>query len=163
MRPAGCNRRRLARAATRALPLSLVLALAAPLAGCLTDIGPVPCDRSAKGNPPVRYTEGRVENGVYMTSDWDEELLYFPGGMHYELEHKLGATPRWWIAYASHDRTGADEATIAIAPGDMAQVVDATPETLTIVNGTCATFWLLVVAGTGETAPPVGAESSDGL
>ena len=55
--------------------------------------GPLTCDRTAEGNPVIRYTEGEAKDGVYMSSPWEGELLYFPGGMHYALEHKLGDRP----------------------------------------------------------------------
>ena len=41
-----------------------------------------------------------------MTSAWDGDLLYFPGGMHYDLRHDLGEVPRTFEAYLSFDRHG---------------------------------------------------------
>lgn len=130
--------------------------------GCLTDIGPDTCDRSAEANPAVRYTEGTTVNDTYMTSSWDEELLYFPGGMRYELVHGLGETPSYWLAYLSFNRYGTknvsdtpteeERGTLAIASGNQAELVGANDETLTLVNGSCSDYWLLVVAG--KEAPP---------
>lgn len=40
-----------------------------------------------------------------MTSDWEGELLSFPGGMHDRLEHRLGAVPRYFQAYESFGPT----------------------------------------------------------
>ena len=75
------------------LSLLALLALAPISAGCgvASAIGPTTCDRSEQANPPVFYSEGTAKNGVYMSSAWDGELLYFPGGMWYNIEHKLGA------------------------------------------------------------------------
>ena len=83
----------------------VVVALAIVVLGC-DRVPPAVCDRSAEGNPVVRYTEGTVDNNVYMSSPWDGELLYFSGGMRYELEHKLGETPRWIASYLSFSREG---------------------------------------------------------
>ncbi|MBK8259687.1 MAG: hypothetical protein IPK82_44395 [Polyangiaceae bacterium] len=124
------------------------------LAGCGPDDynpGPETCDRSEERNPPVLYTEGTVLNGVYMTSDWDGELLWFPGGMHYELEHKLGDVPRFYQAYLSFNRHGTeDEGTIAQAAGSQVELVRADTETMVVRNAECVDYWLLVVASTGS-------------
>lgn len=147
--------------------VALAAALAAPSLGCglLSEIGPANCDRSEEANPPILYTEGTVEDGVYMSAAWDtseatpqaeRELLYFPGGMHYRIEHKLGETPRWWGAYLSFDRYGAESETLAPAAGNQTEVKDINAETLTIVNASCAEYWLLVVAGAGDTVVPEG-------
>src|SRR5688572_28383764 len=85
----------------------LAIAAVAVLAvtGCGTGIGPETCDRSIASNPPKLYTQGTVEDGLYMSTAWTEDLLYFPGGMHYEIEHKLGKLPRFWQFQLSFDRT----------------------------------------------------------
>lgn len=117
--------------------------------------GPETCDRSEEQNPPVLFTGGTAEGGVYMTSDWDGELLYFPGGMHYELAHYLGAVPRFFQGYLSFDRHGvADEGTIALAQGSQLELVRMDDETLVVRNNECVDYWLLVVAGTGAVTPP---------
>ena len=66
------------------------------VAGCsvLNSIGPN-CDRSAASNENVVYTEGKTENGVYMSSPWGGELLWFPGGMRYEIPLEFDETPRF--------------------------------------------------------------------
>ena len=107
-----------------------------------------PCDRSDDANPPVKYTDGAAKNGVYMSSEWNKDLLYFPGGMHYDLEHHLGATPRWWQAYVSFDQNGVAEGSVAQASGNEVELVGMDEHVLRIRNGTCVTFWLLVAAGT---------------
>lgn len=134
-----------------------VLASAA-LAGCGPDDynpGPETCDRSEEHNPPVRYTEGTVEDGVYMTSDWDGELLFFPGGMHYELVHYLGERPRFFQAYLSFDRHGvATDGTIALAQGNQVELVRMSDETMVVRNNECVDYWLLVVASAGSAPSP---------
>lgn len=133
------------------------LALGA-LAGCGPDDynpGPETCDRSEEHNPPIRYTQGTVENGVYMTSDWDGELLHFPGGMHYELVHHLGETPRYFQAYLSFDRYGvADEGTIAVAQGNQVELVRVNDQAMVVRNAECVDYWLLVVAAAGVPPAP---------
>src|SRR4051812_36096713 len=105
----------------RAAILAAVLAIA-PV-GC-DRVPPAVCDRTAEENPAVRYTEGTADEGVYMSSPWDGELLYFPGGMRYAIEHKLGQAPRWIDAYVSFSRDGAsDGGTLAKAAGNQVVVV----------------------------------------
>lgn len=112
------------------------------------------CDRSEKANTPIRYSGGTLENGVYMSSAWDEELLYFPGGMRYLIEHQLGDIPRYWQFYLSFDREGVKTGVVGLAAGNQAELRGIDEETLTVVNGSCVDYWLLVVAGTGENMPP---------
>jgi hypothetical protein len=117
--------------------------------------GPLTCDRTAEGNPTIRYTEGEVVDGVYMSSPWEGELLYFPGGMHLALEHKLGKEPRWITSYLAFDRDGTKASGLAPAAGNQVLIVDADATTVTVANDSCADYWLLVTAGSGaEPAPP---------
>ena len=129
-------------------------ALAFAAMGC-ERVPPAVCDRTAEGNPTVRYTEGTAEGGVYMSSPWDGELLYFPGGMRYALEHKLGATPRWIGSYLSFSRDGTrDGGALATATGNQVVVVGVDATAVTLANDSCVDYWLLVTAGTGEQAAP---------
>jgi hypothetical protein len=131
-------------------------ACAAALGGCGPadyNPGPETCDRSEALNPPVYFTGGTTQDGIYMTSAWDGELLWFPGGMHYELEHRLGKVPRFFEAYLSFDRFGTKNGgTIGIASGNQVELVRANEITMVVRNAECVDYWLLVVAGTG--APP---------
>ena len=145
-----------------------VLACTLLVSGCsiINGIGPN-CDRSAENNPPVKYTEGTTENGVYMSSPWEGELLWFPGGMRYELEHELGEVPRFADVWLSFDRCGTKSSTVARASGNQAEMRMVDQEKLVVVNGSCSDYWLLVVAGTGtsEPGPPetgVSPGTSDG-
>jgi hypothetical protein len=132
-------------------------------AGCTSEGGANACDRSAEANPLVTYREGDAEGGVYMTSGWDEELLYFPGGMRYEIVHGLGATPRLWQAYLSFQARGlaggsddpgdAERGTLALAAGNQVELVEVDACTITVANATCADYWLLVVADAGDVEP----------
>lgn len=125
-------------------------------AGCniINSIGPG-CDRSPTSNPPVVYDEVEPENGLYMSSPWAGELLYFPGGTRYEIHHKLGATPHFVQPWLSFARCGTQKGTLALAAGNQAEIKEVGPETLVIVNGSCSDYWLLVVAGLGaEVNPP---------
>ena len=133
--------------------LAAALALAGS-SGCnaINAIGPN-CDRSADNNPPVRYTEGTVANGVYMSAPWNGELLWFPAGMRYELTHDLGEVPRFVDIWLSFDRCGTKKSTVAPASGNQAELRTVDAEKLVIVNGSCVDYWLLVVAGTGDGEP----------
>jgi hypothetical protein len=158
--------RAIARTTAPIAPIALTTALGALSAGCgaLSEIGPSTCDRSDEENALTLYTEGTVEAGVYMSASWDCreddpteekrrcELLYFPGGMRYRIEHRLGATPRWWHVFLSFDRYATDAGTLAQAAGNEAEVREVSREHLDIANGSCAEYWLLVVAGAADEA-----------
>jgi hypothetical protein len=128
-------------------------ALGAGALGCGRG-GPLTCDRTAEGNPVVRYTEGEVANEVYMSSPWGGELLYFPGGMHYAIEHKLGAEPRWITSYLAFDRYAEEPSGLAPAAGNQVVILDVNATTVTLANDSCVDYWLLVTAGTGAEPAP---------
>ena len=89
--------------------LVTVALAAASLLGCsfVNSLGPSSCDRSEGSNEPIRYTEGDVDaHGTYQSSPADGELLYFPGGMRYRIEHQLGEVPTWWELQLSFDQFG---------------------------------------------------------
>ncbi len=116
--------------------------------------GPLTCDRTAEGNPVIRYTEGEAKDGVYMSSPWEGDLLYFPGGTHYALEHKLGSTPRWITSYLAFDRSPASHAGLAEAAGNQVVILDVDDTTVTLANDSCADYWLLVTAGMSAAPAP---------
>jgi len=124
--------------------------------GCeqVANIGPDICDRSEAGNPPVVYRQGTVEGGLYMSSAWTGPLLYFPGGMRYSIEHKLGQVPRFWQFYLSFDQAGTETGVISPAAGNQAELRDINDQMLEVVNGSCAEYWLLVVAGAPDVEGP---------
>jgi len=148
-----------------ALAVVIVLGTLGTGCGYVNKLGPSTCDRSASDNPPLLYTEGEVDGNVYKSAEVDCagrmldkskcELLYFPGGMRYQIEHKLtdsegaGVVPDWWQFELSFDQYGAETGTLAPAAGDSAQLTDINEKDLVVVNGTCAEYWLLVIAGTG--------------
>jgi hypothetical protein len=137
--------------AMRLAPLLLVpIGLGVSSCDILTSIGPQSCDRSADSNEPVLYKQGTVDDhGIYESSPADGELLYFPGGMRYRIEHGLGQAPIWWELYLSFSRYGiSDGGTLAPAAGNQAEIVHIDSATMVVVNGSCSTYWLRVVAGT---------------
>jgi len=160
MRRAGC-----ADVRTIAAAIGAALALATAT-GCneINKIGPN-CERSGEANPPVRYMEGTVEDGVYMSTPWDggeQGLLWFPGGMRYELVHGLGDRPRFvelWLSFSRYG-TAPDGGTVSLASGNQAELRTIDDEKLIIVNGSCIDYWLLVVAGTGDTTPEMPLEDA---
>jgi hypothetical protein len=134
--------------------------------GCsvLNSIGPN-CDRSAANNENVVYKEGKTENGVYMSSPWAGELLWFPGGMRYEIPHGLGQTPQFVETWLSFDHCGTQTSTVALASGNQAEVREVSKDKLVIINGSCSDYWLLVIAGTTSnvpTPPDVGMDAGMG-
>lgn len=136
----------------RVMRVAVALAIAAVTAGCET-FGPATCDRSLEGNLPVSYTEGTVTKGVYTTSAWDGELLYFPGGMRYDLVHGLSGAPGWVQSFLSFDRHGTlDGGTFAPAAGNQVVVTGVDPTVIHVANDSCVEYWLRVAAGSGS--PP---------
>jgi hypothetical protein len=136
---------------------------AVSLGGCdvITSVGPKSCDRSDKTNPPEDYVDGTAVNGVYQSSPWDKDLLYFPGGMQIRLFHKLGARPRTWQAYLAFDETGVKSGRLAAAAGNQVELVDMGTDTLTVRNGSCADYWLLVTAEAGDANAPAPTSSGN--
>lgn len=125
-----------------------VVALAAGSLGC--DASALSCDRALEANPYIAYREGTVENGVYMSSPWDGELLYFPGGMHYAIEHQLGGEPRWITSYLSFDERGTAGGSVAQSAGNQVVILDVSETTIKLANDSCVDYWLLVTAGGAE-------------
>lgn len=119
--------------------------------GCdvITSVGPKSCDRSDEANPPLTYSDGSVEDGVYMSTPWEGDLLYFPGGMRYRLEHKLGQTPRSWEAFLSFDEHGSRDETLAPAAGNQVELVGIDDVAITVRNGSCADYYLLITVSAG--------------
>lgn len=129
--------------------LAAAIALAVASTGCET-FYPRTCDRSEEDNPPVRYTGGTAEDGLYMSSPWDGELLWFPGGMRYDLVHELGTTPRLVQGWLSFDRYGTtDGGKLGEPTGNQLVVVKVDDTVVRVANDSCADYWLLVVAGSG--------------
>ncbi|MEO7327549.1 MAG: hypothetical protein ABI193_03150 [Minicystis sp.] len=148
MRPAGSAER------ARALGCALVLAALA-LSSMACDTAKVlACDRSAEDNPTILYTEGTAENGVYLSSPWKGDLLYFPGGMHYDLEHKLGQAPQWISSYLSFEERGTTTGSLAQSTGNQVVILGVTDFGITLANDSCVDYWLLVSAGVGAQASP---------
>jgi hypothetical protein len=141
--------------------MTAVVAVATQGCNAINSLGPN-CDRSPTTNPPVKYTEGVTKDGIYMSSPWDGPLLWFPGGMRYELPHNLGAAPRFIEPWLSFDEQGTDAGTVALAAGNQAEVREVDAQKIVIVNGSCSDYWLLVVAGTGDKEPQPGGTGGGG-
>lgn len=135
------------------LALGAVLAAAGSLGCSDLDNGPVICARPAT-DQPLLYDGGSVQDGWYMSSDWTGELLSFRGGAYYQIEHHLGQMPRVLQFYLSFDRDGvASGGTLTEASGNEVQLEAVTEESVTVLNGTCADFWLLAVIGVADETP----------
>jgi hypothetical protein len=139
-------------------------AAAAAASGCdiVTSVGPRTCDREEEDNPPVPYRGGTVDGGIYQSSPWDKDLIWFPGGMQVRFEHGLGAMPRSWTAYLSFEPNGTQGGgSMAPAAGNQVELVEMDDEALTVRNSSCAEYYLLVTAQvTAAPAPTVEAHDS---
>jgi hypothetical protein len=144
--------------------------------GCsvINSIGPN-CDRSPASNEPVAYTEGQTTDGVYKSSPWGGELLWFPGGMRYDLVLQgWTQVPDFVDLWLSFAQCGTKNGTVARAAGNQAEVrairhevVDGEDRAIIeVVNGSCSDYWLLVVAGSGSNGlpgPTMAPTESDGV
>lgn len=95
---------------------------------------------------------------MYRTSAFDGDLLHFPGGAFYEIHHGLGADPvdvRFFLSFA---RDGDGSATVSQAAGNQVEMTDHDEDTLTVLNGSCADYFLIVHAYRG----PVGSGGAGG-
>jgi hypothetical protein len=129
----------------------LAASVIAAAASCET-LAPHACDPAPNHNPEQTFDGGTVMNGVYMSSSWDGELLNFPGGMHYRLEHHLGGRPTWVQPYLSFDENGTrDGGALGQAVGNQVEILGIDCQTIEISNDSCVDYWLLLTAGG---APP---------
>lgn len=152
----------------------VALALVGGACSVINSIGPN-CDRSPESNDPVKYTEGQTKDGVYMSSPWGGELLWFPGGMRYDLVLQgWTQAPDFVDLWLSFDHCGTKTSTVARAAGNQAEVRAIRHEVVNgedraiveVVNGSCSDYWLLVVAGSGPNGlpgPTMAPSESDGV
>lgn len=138
-----------------------VLSGSSVLLGCTApSIGPEICARP-ETEQPSDYKAGFSEDGVYMSADWDGELLAYPGGAFYRIHHGLGEEPRWWNVYLSFNRyglrdkqeNGLADGSLSEAAGNQAEVKAIDAETITILNGSCGEYYMLAVVGTSADPP----------
>jgi hypothetical protein len=142
-----------AAASCRGLLLTGGVLTSLALVGC-ADVGAQieACARPATDEPTL-YTGGNVEGGVYRTSPWDGELLFFPGGAWYQIEHRLGEVPDWFQFYLSFERDGLGSGSLAQAAGNQVEVKAIDNRTIEVLNGSCVDYWLLGVVGVGGDGP----------
>jgi len=119
------------------LALAALVAVTSAAVGCGTA-----CDTSDPSNPPEFYGAGVTTDGVYESSSWRRDLLPFPGGKQYKLEHRLGFTPASvdiYIAFAH------ESGLVSLCAGNSC-LVCADSQFVWIKNDTCANFFVRVVA-----------------
>lgn len=127
---------------------AVALAMLASTGAC-GGLGPSICARPAT-EEPLEYREGEQRSGTYMTSDWYGDLLFWPGGAHFEFFHNLGALPRIVQPYLSFERDGLTSASLAPAAGNQFEIKDMDEISLRAINGSCVDYWILLVIGSGE-------------
>ncbi len=140
-----------------------LLLIFSALGGCdvVTSVGPQSCDFERADNPPTTFSGGTVEDDVYMSSPWDSDLVFFPGGMQVRMEHHLGQAPRTWTAYVSFNRDGLrDGGSMAPAAGNQVELVGMDDVAMTFRNSTCADYYLLITAQAGSAPVPTPAGDS---
>jgi hypothetical protein len=146
---------RLKRAAAFAF-LAVSAAFVASACDVFTSVGPKSCDSNPEDNRPTAYDQGTVTDGIYMSSPWTGPLLYFPGGMKYQIKHHLGTTPQVWNAYLSFDKFGIKSDTVSQAAGNEVEATFIDADHIDVLNMTCSDFWLIVTAQASATPQPGG-------
>jgi hypothetical protein len=114
------------------------------VAGCATGI----CDRPEKEDPTV-FNGGEIVGNTYRTSDFDGDLLHFPGGAFYQIRHGLGVRPthiQFWLSFSRDGiKNGGSDAPAA---GNQAELKSVDDEQLTVLNASCSDYFLIVQAWT---------------
>lgn len=141
------------------------LAVHAPLVFSLHGVGLACSSCDPSGRPPLRYTGGHSspERGFYETNTLEEDMLHFPPGRVYELEHGLGTSSLLFLPYISFTKqivkvsgpTGAPS-NIALASGNEVVIEGWDEQIVRVRNDTCAEFYLRVVVTSGSAAPDAG-------
>lgn len=121
--------------------VALVLLGAALSCGCAAGI----CDRP-ENKEPRKFTGGEIVGDTYRTSDFDGDLLHFPGGAFYEIEHGLGVVPTTVSFWLSFERDGLGSGSVAQAAGNQVELKAMDDQTMRVLNGSCAEYFLIVQA-----------------
>lgn len=142
-------RRLSVRHALAGLGLVALAPLCALGAGC--DVITGGCGDELRAEPPVTYSDGTVEGGIYQSSTWDKtDWIDFPPGITVRFEHQLGEVPRAWQAYVSTSR---DDKDLVLASGSEVELVDIDSEVVAVTNSTCVELFVMMVAMTSVGAP----------
>lgn len=138
----------------------LLSAAALATSACSIPIGPDICDRPATPKPK-RVCVGTVTGNTFSSLGRSGELLWFPGGAFYRINHGLGSTPLMPQAalsfdrFTNHDDGGSASNSLAQVGGNHFEVKNRTAEYLDVLNGTCIDAYLLVEASLpGNDEPP---------
>ena len=134
----------------------LALASLLVVAGC--DVITGGCGDELDDQEPVTNSVGTTEGGIYQSSSWAPgDWVDFPPGISVRFEHGLGETPRLWHAYVATTREG-DGSNLVLASGSEAELTDIDEQAVTIRNGTCVDFFVVLVAMTSveddRSSPP---------
>lgn len=127
-----------------ALVSILLLGLGSSLSGC--DVITGGCGDELEDEPPVTFSGGTTEGGIYQSSSWDAAAwIDFPPGFTVRFEHGLAKEPRAWQAYVATAREG-DGSNLVLAAGNEVELVAIDDEAVTVRNTTCVDFFVVMVA-----------------
>lgn len=113
-------------------------------AGC--DVITGGCGDELSDEPAVTYSAGTSRGGIYRSSSWDAaDWIDYPPGISLRFEHKLGMEPRAWQAYVATSRTGDDGSRLVLATGNDVELVAIDDQAVTVRNGTCVDFFIVMV------------------
>lgn len=91
-----------------------------------------------------------VVNGVYCSAPYGGPYQYFPGGRTLHFIHGLGAAPlppTIWLAFDA-ERRAEERNPVAIAAGNLAEVVELNDSEIAIKNDTCSDFYIWLCMST---------------
>jgi hypothetical protein len=106
------------------------------------------CSNCPPARPPERFKGGYVHtDGFYETSQVRAEMLPFPAGSAYEIEHQLGLTPVSvlpYISFVARPYESGDDVTLA--SGNLTLIEGWDERVIVVRNDTCSDFYIRVVA-----------------
>ena len=122
--------------------LMLLMAATVGTAGCTVEV-----DNAAvyTATSPELSGASLSTEGVWESTPWsdpNQPWLRYPGRGTIQLEHGMGRVPRLVMVYLAFDSVGTEP---GLASGDLARLVDADENTVTIRNDTSASFFVRVV------------------
>ena len=87
-----------------------------------------------------------LETLTYASAPWDGPLDEFPGQSTVSFEHNLGVAPDLVSTYVAFEKTGTGTSDVTENAGDQGEIVCVDENVILVRNGTCARFFIRVVA-----------------
>lgn len=119
------------------------------------------CDPSASDWGKLPGEGSFIGSDAWQSTTLDGEWVPFPHGVRVALFHPLGRTPTEVVVWISAEKQQVlGRTNFTLAGGDVAKISDVSDSAFAVTNGTCADFYVRVVARAAPVAvpsPPVDA------